>query len=232
MASRYNDIAATLQVIGNVYKNPNLLENEKYFFNSNDFTETFHKILFESIYNLHALGAREINTNTIEDYLKDRPENLATYKINKGAEYLAKITETIQLSTFDYYYQKMKKMTLLRMYDDIGVSVKDLYDPDNILDIKKKQMQEDWLDNMSLEDISNEVDKKITDIRLKYVDDSNTDFKQAGENVVKLIEDLKANPENGYPLYGSLINTVTRGARLRKFYLRSAPTRRSASREL
>ena len=66
---KYVDIAAVIQVIGSIYKNPMLLENENYFFNEDDFTEEFHKILFGSIYNLHALGAKEISVNTIEDYL-------------------------------------------------------------------------------------------------------------------------------------------------------------------
>jgi len=35
---------------------------------------------------------------------------------------------------------------------------------------------------------------------------------------------LKESPDVGVPLYGPLINTITRGARLRKFYLRSAAT--------
>lgn len=39
-----------------------------------------------------------------------------------------------------------------------------------------------------------------------------------------MIADLKKHPEVGVPLYGPLINTVTRGARLKKFYLRSAAT--------
>ena len=43
---------------------------------------------------------------------------------------------------------------------------------------------------------------------------------------------LKKNPEVGIPLYGSMINTVTRGARLGKFYLRSAPTGTGKSRTL
>ena len=38
------------------------------------------------------------------------------------------------------------------------------------------------------------------------------------------IEKFKEHPEVGVPLYGPLINTVTRGARLKKFYLRSAAT--------
>lgn len=59
---------------------------------------------------------------------------------------------------------------------------------------------------------------------MKYVDDSNEDFIQAGDRMVELIENLQKRPEIGYPMYGPLINTVTRGARLKKFYLRSAAT--------
>ena len=222
--AKYIDLSATIQVIGCIYQNPSLLDDEKYFFNEDDFTEEFHKILFGSIYNLHALGAKTVNINTIEDYLKDRPKSLATYKTNKGAEYLQKISENIQLSTFDYYYQRVKKMTLLRMYNNAGMDLSWLYDINNILDSKKKQAQEDWLDNSSLDAIADLIDKKITEIRMKYVDDSNEDFIQAGDRVTELIENLQKRPEIGYPMFGPLINTITRGARLKKFYLRSAAT--------
>ena len=99
-----------------------------------------------------------------------------------------------------------------------------LYDPDNIDDVKKKQAQEDWLDNTPIEDIAEIIDKKITDIRLKYVDDVNEGATQAGEGVLQLLERLKETPEIGYPMFGPFVNTVTRGARLKKFYLRSAAT--------
>jgi len=122
--AEYVDTTSIIQVIGCVYKNPTLLDNEKYFFNEDDFIQDFHKILFGSIYNLHLLGAKEVNVNTIEDYLKDRPKSLAIYKTYRGNEYLQKISENIQLSTFDYYYQRMKKMTLLRMYNKAGVDLK------------------------------------------------------------------------------------------------------------
>ena len=221
---RYVDIPSIIQVIGNIYNNVFLLDNEDYKFYEEDFTEEFHKIIFGSIYNLHALGAKEITPTSIEDYLEQRPKKLGVYKSNKGQEYLQKISETTQIATFDYYYKKMKKMTLLRMYDNIGMDVKWLYDPDNILDIKKKQAQEDWLDNTSLEDIAEAIDKKIIDIRLKYVDDANESAVNAGSGALSLLNRLKDTPEIGYPLYGPLINTVTRGARLKKFYLRSAAT--------
>lgn len=224
MSSKYVDVAAIVQVIGNIYQTPALLDNDNYTFIEEDFTEEFHKVLFGSIYNLHALGAKEINLNAIEDYLNQRPKSLGIYKANKGPEYLTKISKETQLATFDYYYQRMKKMTLLRMYDNIGMNLSWLYDVDNIFDIKKKQAQEDWLDNNSLDNIADLIDKKITDVKLKYINNVEDNYAQAGDGVLDLIERLKKNPELGYPLYGPFINTVTRGARLKKFYLRSAAT--------
>ena len=224
VTNRYVDTASIIQVIGNIYNNPNLLDSEKYKFNEEDFPLEFHKILFGSIYNLHTLGAKEININNIEDYLKNRPQALGTYKSNKGAEYLEKISSTVQLSTFDYYYNKMKKMTLLRMYDAAGMDLSWIYDVDNILDTKKKQYQEEWLDNSSLEQIADTIDKKITDIKLKYVDGTDNEFVQAGDNIVELIKQLQKTPDAGYPLFGPFVNTITRGARLKKLYLRSAAT--------
>ena len=224
MASKYTDVPSTVQVIGNIYLNPALLDNNNYRFYEEDFTEEFHKILFGSIYNLHAQGAKEITANTIEDYLNQRPKSLAVYKANKGPDYLREISKSCSFSTFEYYYKKMKKMTLLRMYDNIGMDLTWLYDPDNILDAKKKQAQEDWLDNNSLETISDIIDKKITDIKLKYAADTKDNFCQAGDEIEELIEKLQKYPEVGYPMFGPLINSVTRGARLKKFYLRSAAT--------
>ena len=225
MKSKYVDISATINVIGNIYNNINLLDNEKYSFSEDDFIEQFHKIIFGTIYNLHLQGVKDININTIEDYLIHRPQAFATYQANKGREYLIQITDNVQLSTFDYYYQRLKKMTLFRMYEKVGMNLNWLYDPDNILNAKKKQEQENWLDNSSLEEIADLIDKKITEIKLKYVDSYDNVSSQAGEGCLELLEQLQLNPEFGYPLYGPLINTVTRGARLKKFYLRSAATR-------
>ena len=224
MGSKYVDIPAIVNVIGNIYLNPHLLDNEEYFFNEEDFTEEFHKILFGSIYNIYQLGSKDINISVIEDYLAQRPKQLAVYEVNKGREYLQKIASEVNFSTFKYYYQRMKKMTLMRMYGDIvGMDLSWLYDV-NCLDVKKKQYQEDWLDNTSIEEIADLIDSKIVDIRSKYADNGNNDFFQAGNGVVDLIKKLKETPEYGYPLYGPLVNTVHRGARLKKFYLRSAAT--------
>ena len=220
----YVDIPATMQVIGGVYLNNNLFEDERYHFSEEDFSEEFHKILFGSIYNLYLLGAREIDCTAIEHYLEQRPKAFAVYKNNKGAEYLQKLADITQLSTFDYYYNRVKKMTLLRMYQSIGMDLSWLYNPDEILNIKKKQAQEDWFDNTSIEEIANIIDDKIANIRLKYVNDEEDASLQAGTGIDEFIESLKNSPEYGYSMFGPYMNTVTRGARLKKVYLRSAAT--------
>lgn len=225
MASvKYVDIPAIVQVIGGVYINNSFLDNENYFFTEEDFTEDFHRILFEAIINLHNLGVKKIDLNSIEDYLEQRPKKKAVFIANRGAEYLQNLEEKTQVAAFDYYYNRMKKMTLLREYQRVGMDCTWLYDINNIMDVKKKQAQEDWLDNTPLGEIADIIDKKIMDIRLRYVDDADEGAQQAGEGGLELLDRLKQTPELGYPLFGPYVNTVHRGARLKKFYLRSAAT--------
>lgn len=225
MASKYVDVTAIIQVIGCVYNNPQILEFEdKYTITDEDFPDEFHRTVFGAIYKIYELGAKTITLENLADFLSSRPKSAAIYKKNDGDKWLLKVADVASQLSFDFYYNRLKKMTLLRAYDNYGVDVSDIYDPDNILDIKKKQLQEDLLDNSSLEEIADRVDRKISDIRLKYVDDIIGEAIQAGKGVLQLIQKFKDHPEVGVPLYGRLVNTVTRGARLKKFYLRSAAT--------
>ena len=220
MASKYVDVTAIMQVVGNVFRNPQILDfTDKYTITEDDFPDEFHRIAFGAIYKIHELGADRISLENIADFLSSRPKSAATFKQNKGEEWLLKVSETCLPEAFDYYYSRLKKFSLLRAYDNYGVDVSDIYDADNILDTRKKQLQEDILDNSTLEQIADKVENKIEGIRLKYVDDAFGEAIQAGDDIEGLIDRLKEHPEVGTPLYGPLVNTVTRGARLKKFYL-------------
>ena len=172
MSSKFIDTASIIQVIGCVFNTPQLLDyTDKYIITDEDFPDQFHKIVFGSIYKLHELGAKKVSLQNISDFLVDRPKSEAIYKQNKGEEWLTRVSDSSMASTFDYYYGRLKKFSLLRAYDNYGVDVSDIYDADNILDVKKKQIQEDLLDNSTLEQIAEKVEKKIEDIRAKYVED-------------------------------------------------------------
>ena len=84
MKSNYCDIACLVQVIGNIYNNPNLLDaTDKYFFLEEDFANDFQKIVFGSIYNLHQLGAKNI---TIE--IKIDPNHLEKINHHNNQNYI------------------------------------------------------------------------------------------------------------------------------------------------
>lgn len=223
-----------MQVIGCVFNNPRYLDyTDKYTVTEDDFTDEFHKIAFGSIYKVYQLGANEITLRNINDFLSTRPKSKAIYDKNKGDEWLLKVSEAAQDSSFDYYYNRLKKFTLLRAYNNIGLDLSDIYDADNILDTKKRQQQEEMLDNASLVSLSEIINNKIDVITAKYVHNSDTsEIVQAGEGARELIEKLKDKPNVGYPLFGPLINTVTRGARLSKFYLRSGGSGTGKSRAM
>ena len=141
--SKYIDIASTLQVLGVLYQNPYLLDQtDKYFWNKEDFVSPLHQVVFESIYNLHAAGLNTLTIQNIEDYLAPKPEKAAIFKSYKGAEWLAKLTTSTTLASFDFYYQRLKKMTLLREYEKLQFDLSWLYDP-NELDTKLLQQQQD-----------------------------------------------------------------------------------------
>ena len=224
--SNYVDVTAIMQVIGCVYNTPQLLDySDKYKITEYDFPNEFHRIVFGSIYKLHELGAETISIANIVDYLSTRPNSESLFKKENGEEWIAKVSKVATASTFDYYYNRMKKMSLLRAYQEmVGLDVSDIYDPDNIMDVKKHQLQEEYLDNASLVDITNKIDEKIDRIKSSFAGNDSTEAKQAGDGIEDLLDRLKEYPEAGVPLYGKYINTITRGARLKKFYLRSAPT--------
>ena len=223
--SKYVDTTSIMQVIGCVFNNPMLLEQtDKYQITDDDFPDKFHKVAFGAIYNIYNLGASKITLKNVMDFLAEHPKSEAVFKKEKGEEWLMQVAENATSTAFDYYYNRLKKMSLLRAFDNRGIDVSYLYDPDNILDGKKKQIQEEWLDNTGLADIANKLIERVDEVVASYVHHTLGEVHEATDGIESLRERLKQHPDVGVPLYGPLINTVTRGARLRKLYLRSAPS--------
>ena len=106
--SKYIDTTAIVNVIGGIFCEPSLLDNENYYFHEDDFSDNeFHLTLFGAMYNLHQLGAKEITINAIEDYLEQRPKRKAIYDVNKGGEYLTLLKDHHQFllnSIFWFYH--------------------------------------------------------------------------------------------------------------------------------
>jgi replicative DNA helicase len=222
-ANKYVDSESCIQIIGCAMLDPSLLDDDgAYFFNEDDFTSEFHKVIFGAIYNLYLMGATKLDIKTIDGYLKDRPQSYAIFKQGNGPKWLTEVVEAADLNNFDYYYNRVKKMTLLRGYIKVGLDVSWLLDMDNITDLNKKQKQLEYFDNLSLEEVADKLENRILNIRSTYVDNSIEDGVLLGEGMFDLIQSLERTPAVGYPMYGDLINAITKGQRLGKFYMRSA----------
>lgn len=233
MSSKYYDSSSVIQVIGNVLNNPSLLDDTvEYSFREEDFDNDFHRVIFGAVYNLHFMGAEKLNTRVIEDFLRPKEKSWGIYKANKGAEWLHKAFIEADVMNFRYYYDRMKKMTLLRTYDDIGLDVSWIYDPDNIVDLDLKQEQSQRLDDMALKDVADAIDNRVLRVREMIVDNDIDESCQIGDGIDKMMKNLKEKPIVGNPLFDPYTNEVVMGARMGCFYIRSAATGVGKSRSM
>lgn len=226
MGSKLYDATAAIQVIGCSIINPSLLDdNGIYFFNDYDFVSDTHRVVFNAAYNLRHMGTEVLNARVIEDYLHDgHPESYGIYQATNGSQWINEAIENADLANFDYNYNRLKRCTLFREYSKAGVDYSWLYDPDNVLDIKKKEQQEEYLNTLTLSQIADLIDNRIEAVRDVCVDNIDISMANLADGVDDLFDRLLETPDIGAPFQDPTFNAVTRGARLGKYYLRSAPT--------
>lgn len=222
--SLYVDKNAIMNVIGCLFTNSELLEDEQYIFIKEDFYDTLPKIIYSSLYNLYIDGIKKFDFVILNEYLSKTQEVYNIFQKN-GIDYLKHCIKLSSLENFNYYYERMKKFTLLRAMDQCGINMKWFYDPTiPVLSVKDMEAQENRLNNTSLNEINLLIDKHIEEVKLQCSLSDDKVGISASIGISELLDNLQRNPEIGIPMYGDYINTVTKGARLSKLYLRSAAT--------
>lgn len=221
-----------MQVIGCLIKNPMLLSDTKVHIDEQlDFTEKMHKLVYGAIYNLFNSSAEKITPIDIDNYLSTYSVNYEYYKNANGLQYLNDAEDFAQPENFFYYYDRFKKLSLLRFLKKEGYNISELYS-EQPLSPKKEIEQEERFNEMTLNDIFNffkiKIDKAEKLFRNKHSDRSVA----ANENIYDLITSFKTSPEVGLPMYNDIMNTIVRGQRLGKFYLSSASSGAGKSRAM
>lgn len=212
-----------LQIFGSLMKNPLLLsEVDKYSLTPQDFSTNFEKYIFAAISNLYQNGAERISVVDIDNYLVSHEAVYGVFTENNGIEYLNDAEELATLENFNYYYNKLKKYNAIRDLKVMGFNTNKIY-PENMLDDDKEEKLNEF-ERMSVQDIFNSVKADIAKTESKYAKKSNTQTLKANDGVRNLIKKLKTTPEIGVNCQGEIFNTVVRGARKGKFYIRSGGT--------
>ena len=210
----------SLQILGSLMKKPDLLiDSDKYFLLPEDFQTSFERNIFSAIFNLHQNGATRINSVDVDNYLKNIPGAYNIFQKDNGIEYLNDCEELSSIANFDYYYNKLKKLNCLRDLKKMGFSVDKIYSEEISEEAKKINER---FETLTISDIIEICKKGISGIENKYNSKyTNTDCR-AGDDIDELIEQFKISPEVGANLPGDIFNTIVRGARKGKFYLKSA----------
>lgn len=212
-------------LLGTLVKQPELILDIRYNnLSTNDFPESFHKIVFGAIKNLAQQGTKELSPFEIDSFLSHYPPQYDKFTKNNGVGYLEQAMAETIVDNFDYYYHRIKKFSLLQDFIKQGIDVSDIYNPQAVNENMDLGELNESLDNMSLNDIINKVQEKIVKIQHKYNVTAGQHGQQAGKGLVKLKEKLKQAPEMGVGLCSEYLTTICRGARLSKLYMRSSPS--------
>jgi replicative DNA helicase len=219
-------------VLGCLLQQPSLLaETDSFSITTDDFADRLHRIIFSTVFNMFHSGVEQITINEINAYLKAYPELYVTFNDLKGNDAILTAMEISQVGNFQYYYDKLKKLSLLRSLESSGFDVNEWYVADTY-DIGKRQQLEEKLEKSTINEIVQFYMGKISNIESKFVNRQSFNFGSAFEGIIPLLERLKEQPEIGIPIQGEILTTITRGSRKSKFYILSAASGRGKSRAM
>ena len=218
------DKMAISQVIGCLIQKPELLsEKDEYNIEKEDFPERFHQIIFGVINNLYVNGVSSIDFITVDSFLKNYDAQYKIFTDNQGIDYLESTAELAELDNFYYYYTRMKKFSILRTAVDLEVGITSIYDP-NVVDLTEKAEMLEEFDNMDINTMIDLLEVGTITLREKYCTSIDSYGQDASKGMTELKETLKKAPALGLPLESEILNTITRGAVLKKLFLRSGST--------
>lgn len=217
------DRHTVIQILGSLMAQPSLLnDTDKYLLEKDDFPQTMDKYIFSAIYNLYTQGAEVIRTVDIVNYLDTNSKAKNLIEKENGISFLQDCENECEPKNFSYYYNNLKKLNLLKDLQRTGKDVSNIYCED-ILNPDYNKIN-DKFETMTPNDIINLLKSEVANYEKKFVLNNQLSESRASDNIRDLIKELKEEPEVGCPLQGDIFNTICRGGRKGKLYLRSAGT--------
>lgn len=220
-----------IQVLGGLMNHPDLLnETDKYNLAPEDFPNSLDKYGFSAIYNLYADGVNKIHAVDVISLLQ---ENLVAKNLiekENGVTFFQDCEVNSDEGNFNFYYNRLKKLNLLREIQLTGRDTNDIF-CENPLDDNYVEINEKF-QKMSVNDIVNILKSEVASFENKYSYNNLVEESYAADDILELIDEWRKTPEIGYQLQGDIFNTVCRGGRRGKLYLRSAPSSGGKSRQM
>lgn len=220
-----------LNVLGNACNNLNLIRDRNYPITQNDFDDVFHKQIFGAIQNL-ALekDIYEVDGFTIASYLGNYPVQFERFKNLNGVDFVNGIKSMANNTSFDYSYKMLKKFSLLRRFQSVGMDIKEIYNPES-LEVLSIEKQLKDLEKLTLEEIKQHFKSKLIEIDLEFQTQGDSYSFKAGDGVEELLERCKQNQNWGVTFQSKLLNATIGGMQGGKLLIRSSGSGGGKSRQ-
>ena len=217
------DKLSIIQVLGSILQNPSLIIDENYPLTDKDFPERFHKIVFGAMDNLIRNGIQKLTEISIDDFLSKYPKQHKVFTDNDGLDYLANAKQIADVENFEYYYKTLKKFSLLNQLEEKGFDTSSIYDED-IINLSDNSKMQEKFDSYTVDDIFDLYEKSLIQLKHEYSNASQSTGCQAAKGMREQKERYKQLPEMGMPMASRKMTTICRGRKLKKLYLKTAPS--------
>ncbi len=197
-----------------------LSDTDKYSLDPTDFTQQIDKYVFTAIYNLYMGGAEKIHVSDIDGYFQDNVPAQKLLNENNNLQFLKDCETYADASNFNYYYNRLKKINLVRDLQRSGYDTNNIY-CENPLNDRYNEINKKF-EEITTQDIVKQIKIDLANLENKYVYNTVVEESKAYTGIKDLIKELKVKPEVGVRLQGEIFNTICRGGRKGKLYLRSA----------
>ena len=214
------DKEANRQIFGALMKQPIYLsQTDKFNLSISDFYSNFEQYIFSAIYNLYKGGAERITEVDIDNYFNTHETAKKVFELNHGIEYLQDALEFCQEENFPFYYRRLKKLNCINDFKVAGIDTSKIYVED-LTDPKAKEIN-DKFEMMEVSDIFTTIKKNLLSIETKYKVGDASETESAATGILELLKSYRGAPDVGAQLEGKIFNTICRGARASKYYIRS-----------
>lgn len=207
------------QVLGCLIQRPQLLsEVDKYSLDITDFSSRFEKSIFLAIKSLYEGGAPSINPIDIENSLEFDPTAKSLFEKNNGIEYLQDILDFSSIDNFQYYYNRLKKLNLLRDLKKQGIDTSDFYNED-LTDPKADKVNAAF-DDLTAKDICESIRRKFAGLESKYAVSEEVKTQSAAAGMRSFLSNLKKKSASS-PVQGNIYTQIIDGAQPGALTIRS-----------
>lgn len=193
----YN-VDASRKLLGCIFQNPQILNVEKYNLTKADFEPMeWHMRLYQSCVYLAKHGAKSITAIDLYSTVDKHPQIKEIFDNNQTKDFVDVIIKLVNMDNLDYYYDEVRKNTILRAYQSRGFDVSKF--ENNLINFEIKELI-DWYEGLQIE------------IKKEFYKDKRIIESKAGDGMLDVIEQLKQEPAFGASTPSEFLNTVCRGA--------------------